>query len=121
MTTYVLAVPLGNGRGAAAPLDLLRKVANIAGRVALRRRLDREFSGYLVTEPAALPVWRDAAGRVVVLLCTSSRVHGLQDGAECMHSMDAPEWMPAGSMRFYETAGEVCAWQRTAKRDGWWK
>lgn len=47
MTLYVLAMPLKNGRGSAVPVDLLRKVAKVAGRLALRRRLDREFAGYL--------------------------------------------------------------------------
>lgn len=105
MTAYVLAVPLSNGRGAAAPLDLLRKVANIAGRAAVQKRLDRAFADYLVTDPVELPLWRRLDGRPVLIVATDMRCYGLHGmgryesiAAGEVGAIDAPEFVPAGSV-----------------------
>lgn len=47
---FVLAVFSGRANGYGAPVDLLRKVARVASRLAVRRRLAREFAGYLVSD-----------------------------------------------------------------------
>lgn len=75
---------------------------------------------------ASQKIWRDSeSGRVVLLLATESRVHGLVGGdgvrAERVPCMDAPDYLPAGSVRRYEPLIEVCAAQRGVFRAGWYE
>lgn len=120
--TNVIGVYSRRARGFAVPVELLRVVCRVASLVAVRERLRREFSGYLVTEPEALPVWR-IDGRVVVLGAdpTLRYVYGLSDDLEDVFPMDAPHFLPAGSVRKYapEGAESVCADQRRILRDRW--
>lgn len=119
---YVRAVFSRRARGHAAPVDLLRVVLRVACLVAVRERLRREFAGYLVTEPEALPVWR-IDGRVVVLGADPALryVCGLSDDFGDVFSMDAPNFLPAGSVRKYapEGAENVCGDQRRILRERW--
>ena len=47
---YVRAVFSQRARGFAVPLDLVRVVCRVAGRVATRQRIGDAFKGYLVSE-----------------------------------------------------------------------
>ena len=121
---YVRACFSRRARGHAAALDLLR--AHLRG-VALRRRLAEAFSGYLVSEPeeCAAPVWRDDVGRVVCF-ASSVRKFGnwpgeMRPGFEQEPVLDAPDWLPAGSVRRYQyIQWKVCAADRRFFRDGVW-
>lgn len=74
-------------------------------------------------EAAALPVWRDGAGRVVCLTVSYERVRGLREGFEdCQRDcMDAPHFLPAGSVLRRENAGEALASDRRFFRWGWYE
>lgn len=110
--------------GVAFPVDLLRVACRVARREGERRRVASAFSGYLVSEtgPEAEKVWRDDAGRVVLVLATGSRCHGLRgvtvEAAE-VGALDAPEFMPGGSVQRDENDGRVFAGQRLVLRAGW--
>lgn len=111
--------------------DQLRVALRVGRRIAAERhnaavyeRLRDDFGGYLVSEPVVeLPVWRGLDGRVVLIPIGTPRVRGLvgDDGVdgEWIESMDAPEFLPRGSVQAYEASGEVCAVVSMVLRD-WW-
>lgn len=110
--------------GVAFPADLVRVAARIARRDGARRRVASAFAGYLVTDagPDAGHVHRDDAGRVFVLLATGPRCHGLRGGvvvAAEVGALDAPEFLPGGSVQREEGCGGFVAWQRLVLRGGW--
>ena len=110
--------------GVAFPADLVRVAAGIARRDGARRRVASAFAGYLVSEPGpdAGHVRRDDAGRVVVLLATGPSCHGLRGGvvvAAEVGALDAPEFLPGGSVQRDENDGRVFAGQRLVLRAGW--
>ncbi len=110
--------------GVAFPADLVRVAAGMARRDGARRRVAAAFAGYLVSEagPEFLPVWRDGAGRVLALLATGPRCHGLRGGvvvAAEVGALDAPEFLPGGAMQRDEYSGWVYAGQRIVLRGGW--
>lgn len=111
--------------GVAFPVDLLRVACRVARREGERRRVASAFAGYLVSEPGseAEKVWRDDAGRVVVLLATGPLCHGLRGGvvvAAEVGALDAPEFMPGGSVQRDENDEHVFAVQRIVLRGRWW-
>lgn len=67
-------------------------------------------------------IWRDGAGRVVCLGAVGY-VIGLREGfEECRGGgMDAPGYLPAGSVLRYVRNGEVCASDRRFFRAGWFE
>lgn len=72
--------------------------------------------------PDAGHVRRDDAGRVVVLLATGPRCHGLRGGvvvAAEVGALDAPEFLPGGSVQRDDDFAGVVAVQRLAFRGGW--
>lgn len=120
----VIGVYSRKARGFAVPVDLLRVVCRVKSRCAVRGRVASAFSGYLVTDPEALPVWK-MGGRVVLLSADPGRqyVRGLVDRFERIFAMDATDYLPAGSTLKYapDGVGEVCAVQRTKHRAGWYE
>lgn len=67
-------------------------------------------------------VRRDDAGRVLVLLATGPRCHGLRGGvveAGQVGALDAPEFLPGGSVQREDDLGGVVAGQRLVLRGGW--
>ncbi len=123
---FVRGVVSRRHSGVVFPLDLVRVVARSVSRSALQRRIDREFSGYLVTEPAELPVWRGSDGRIV-LICAdlstgSDLVHGVRGfdyGAAGTGCLDAPAYVAGGGCMPYVAAfNEVCASQLMIARGG---
>ena len=119
---HVRACFSGRCRGFAAPVDLMRAHLRAVNRCAVRRRVASAFAGYLVTDagPDVLPVWRDFSGRVVCLNA-AVRVHGLRGGFEGFEreSLDAPDYLAAGSVLRHECGGEVWAVDRRVFRAGW--
>ena len=110
--------------GVAFPADLVRVAAGIARRDGARRRVASAFADYLVSEPGpdAGRVLRDDAGRVLVLLATGPRCHGLRGGvveAAEVGALDAPEFLPGGAMQRWICSGLVYVGQRLALRGGW--
>lgn len=69
-----------------------------------------------------LAIWRDFSGRVV---CIGAKVyvHGLRDDFEGFErdSLDAPDYLAAGSVLRHERGGEVWAVDRRVFRAGWWE
>lgn len=120
---HVSAVFSRRLRGHAAPADLLR--AHLRG-VTTRRRLAVAFSDYLVSEPVeSLALWRGPDGRPVLLVPTDRRCFGLRGRdrfssvlADEVGALDAPEWLPAGSVRRHEMAGEYCSCAEFLARGG---
>ena len=103
--------------------DLLRVVCRVRGREvreAMRGRISREFSGYLVSGNDA-ELWRDPDGRVVQLGEPARWSYGLRVGFEDVLSLDAPYWLPAGGMYQYrvDVLGNYCAADVRFFRDGW--
>lgn len=99
-------------KGYAVPVAMLRVPLRGAVRAGERRRVAASFAGYLVTD--AVPIWRGVDGRVTLLnLALGLRVFGLQRefGAEVVSQrcMDAPYFLPTGSVIRYESCGEYCA------------
>ena len=110
--------------GVAFPADLVRVAARIARRDGARRRVASAFAGYLVTDagPDAGHVHRDDAGRVLVLLATGPRCHGLRGGvvvAAEVGALDAPEFLPGGSVQREDDLAGFVAVQRLVLRGGW--
>ena len=110
--------------GVAFPADLVRVAAGIARRDGARRRVASAFAGYLVTDagPDAGCVRRDDAGRVVVLLSTGPRCYGLRGGivkAGEVGALDAPEFLPGGSVQRGDGFAGFVAVQRLVLRGGW--
>lgn len=73
--------------------------------------------------PDAGQVRRDDAGRVVLLLATGPRCHGLRGGvvvAAEVGALDAPEFLPGGSVQREDDLGGFVAGQRLVLRGGWW-
>lgn len=110
--------------GVAFPADLVRVAAGMARRDGERRRVAAAFAGYLVSDevPELLPVWRDEAGRVLALLATSPRCHGLRGGvvaAAEVGALDAPEFLPGGAMQRGRDLSRVYAAPRLVLRGGW--
>lgn len=67
-------------------------------------------------------VRRDSAGRVVLLLATGSRCHGLRGGvvvAAEVGALDAPEFLPGGSVQREDDLAGFVAVQRLVLRGGW--
>ena len=121
---YVRGVVSSRLGGVAFPADLVRVAAGIARRDGARRRVASAFAGYLVTDagPEAGHVRRDDAGRVVVLLATGPRCHGLRGGvvvAAEVGALDAPEFLPGGSVQRAGNCGGFVAVQRLALRGEW--
>ena len=110
--------------GVAFPADLVRVAAGIARRDGARRRVASAFEGYLVSEqgPEAAQVRRDDAGRVLVLLATEPLCHGLRgallDAAQ-VGALDAPEFLPGGSVQRDDDLAGFVAIQRLVLRGGW--
>ena len=72
--------------------------------------------------PDAGHVHRDDAGRVLVLLATGPRCHGLRGGvvvAAEVGALDAPEFLPGGSVQREEDLAGFVAGQRLVLRGGW--
>lgn len=118
---YVRACFSERAQGFCLPAELVRRHLGAVNASGVRRRLAREFVGYLVTEPPVakvLPhVWREFDTGRVVLISDDCRtgadsLPGLRKGFEvfrCGSALDASEWLPGGSCREYLTAsGEVC-------------
>ena len=110
--------------GVAFPADLVRVAAGIARRDGARRRVASAFAGYLVTDagPDAGQVRRDSAGRVVLLLATAAHCHGLRGGiveAGEVGALDAPEFLPGGSVQREDDLAGFVAVQRLVLRGGW--
>lgn len=63
-------------------------------------------------------IWRDLSGRVVVITALSQEARWLREGF-CEVVIDAPVYMPAGSMLAFQLGKEVCASDRRFFRDGW--
>ena len=120
----VIGVYSRRARGFAVPVELLRVVCRVKNRCAVRGRVASAFSGYLVTEPEALPMWR-IDGRIVLIVATQERRQWLREGFDCSPwreaSMDAPIMLPAGSTERRGQCGEVVAVASTLMRDGWYK
>lgn len=121
---YVRACFSGRARGHAVALDLLR--AHLRG-AAMRRRLAVAFSGYLVSEPEECEkkLWRDLDGRPVLLVPTGGWCFGLlgKDAfssvpAADVGALDAPEWLPAGSVRRHELGDQYAACAEFLARGG---
>lgn len=72
-------------------------------------------------------VWRDAAGRVVIIGDAQGTAYGLRvdsqfgEDGHYLRSMDSPDFIPAGSVVKGESCGEVTANVKKAMRDGWLK
>lgn len=69
-----------------------------------------------------LAIWRDYSGRVVCINAAVC-VHGLRgdfEGCE-RDSLDAPDYLAAGSVLRHESGGEVWAKDRRVFRAGWWE
>ncbi len=67
-------------------------------------------------------VRRDSAGRVVLLLATGPRCHGLRGGvvvAAEVGALDAPEFLPGGSVQREDDLAGFVACQRLVLRGGW--
>lgn len=107
---YVCGVLSSRQRGVAFPLDLVRSVARVAARLAVRRRVAREFGGYLVTDGggAEMPF---SSGRRRVYVPSFYRAgwgprrdelqHWAWDaGAADGYSIDSADWIAAGGMYF---------------------
>lgn len=99
---YVLAVFSERARGFAAPVDLLRSLLRVVVRLAVRRRLNAAFAGYLVCDPVlAFAYWRGNYDLGVdTWACTSEgSVWGLGLHGWGWHNgaLDAPELIAAGS------------------------
>lgn len=110
--------------GVAFPVDLLRVACSVARREGERRRVASAFAGYLVSEPwpESEKVWRDDAGRVVLVLATGNRCYGLRgvtvEAAE-VGALDAPEYLPGGSVQRDQIGVDCFAGQRLVLRAGW--
>ena len=110
--------------GVAFPADLVRVACRVARREGERRRVASAFAGYLVSEAGleSLPVWRDEAGRVRALLATGPRCHGLRGGvveAAEVGALDAPEFLPGGSVQREDGLAGFVACLRLVLRGGW--
>ena len=121
---YVRGVVSSRLGGVAFPADLVRVAAGIVRRDGARRRVASAFAGYLVSDegPDAGYVRRDDAGRVVVLLATGPRCHGLRGGiveAGEVGALDAPEFLPGGSVQREDDLAGFVAGQRLVLRGGW--
>lgn len=121
---YVRGVVSSRLGGVAFPADLVRVAAGIARRDGARRRVASAFAGYLVTDagPDAGRVCRDDAGRVLVVLATWPRCYGLRGrvvGVWQMGALDAPEFLPGGSVQREDDLAGVVAFQRLVLRGGW--
>lgn len=97
---YVRAVFSERARGFAVPLDLLRVVCRVAGRVATRQRIGDAFKGYLVSESGQVaPMFAKSrekhAGRVDLIGVTGG---GFSWSVGIGDAIDAPDLMPAGGM-----------------------
>lgn len=118
---YVRACFSKRLKGHALPLELVRRHLGAVNRGEFRRRLRREFAGYLVNEPVPVEVvpevWRESSGRVVLIFgdCRTGAdsLLGLREGFEgfrCGAALDAPDWIAAGCCQKYLTASdEVCS------------
>ena len=119
---YVRACFSERARGVCLPAELVRRHLGAVNASGVRRRLAREFAGYLVTEPPVakvLPhVWREFDTGRVVLISDDCRtgadsLSGLRKGFEGFRygaALDASGWVASGCCREYLTAsGEVCA------------
>lgn len=104
---YVRAVFSERARGFAAPVDLVRVVCRVAGRVAMRQRIGDAFRGYLVSESGrVLSVFAEGREKyqwpVYSYAVTSPNSGGyclgLHCGAMWSFPIDAPDLMAAGSM-----------------------
>lgn len=107
---YVRACFSERARGFCLPAELVRRHLGAVNTAGVRRRLSREFAGYLVTDPpvaVTYGVWRDAGGVVVLGARVTGRncVDGLQEGFEDFERgacLDACEWLPIGRCGQYE-------------------
>lgn len=118
---YVRACFSERARGHCLPAELVRRHLGAVNASGVRRRLSREFAGYLVTEPGPVDVvpkvWRESDGRVVLISddCRTGAgsILGLRGGFEGFRygaALDASGWVAAGCCRQYLTvSGEVCA------------
>lgn len=116
---YVRACFSKRLRGHCLPLELVRRHLGAVNRGEFRRRVRREFAGYLVTEPAVVvpEIWRDGAGRVTVIAddCRTGgdSLQGLRKGFEYFQygaALDACGGVAIGCCRKYERIeGVVCS------------
>lgn len=118
---YVRACFSKRARGFCLPAELVRRHLGAVNASGVRRRLAREFAGYLVTEPGPVDVvpkvWRESDGRVVLIAddCRTGAdsLLGMRKGFEGFRygaALDASEWVASGCCREYLTvSGEVCA------------
>lgn len=109
---YVRGVFFARRGGHCVPVDLVRVVLRSAGRLAMRRRLAADFAGYLVTDSDAgysFVSRRVEHERDFLPECVSGgggfgyRADGYRDDAG--GPLDAPDNLPAGSMRGAEYGG----------------
>ena len=104
---YVRAVFSKRARGFAVPVDLLRVVCLVAGRVATRQRIADAFRGYLVTESGrVLPMFsgrREWHAHGFDMYCATSNrfplgMRSWEDYGDLAGGpIDAPELIVAGS------------------------
>ena len=118
---YVRACFSERARGFCLPAELVRRHLGAVNAAGVRRRLSREFAGYLVTEPGPVEVvpkvWRESDGRVVLISddCRTGAdsLSGLRKGFGGFWrgaALDASGWVASGCCREYLTVGgEVCA------------
>lgn len=133
---YVRACFSKRLKGHALPLELVRRHLGAVNESGFRRRLRREFSGYLVTDngPEIVPVvadsgraagvWRDRAGRVVVLgerwtgEAVTRGFRGCFEDVWGGGCIDAAVWLPAGGCESYKLIDEFCSAVIYAARAG---
>ena len=119
---YAITKHSRRARGQAVACDLVRVVCRVKAVVGFRARLAEDFAGYLVTEPAALPVWRDFESGKVVFLIGRDYPVDFREGF-CVSPgelIDATCSIASGSTIKYVTgAGKVCAARGAVCRDGW--
>lgn len=118
---YVRACFSERARGFCLPAELVRRHLGAVNASGVRRRLAREFAGYLVTEPGPVDVvpkvWRESDGRVVLISddCRTGAdsLSGLRNGFKGFRygaALDASDWVASGCCREHLTvSGEVCA------------
>lgn len=131
---HVRAIVRDENIALAEALRASRRAKERARRFALSAaetdRLEAFGRDYLVSETEHEPIWRDPiSGRVVCLagqpIFLRVQFEGRQardDALTAGGGMDAPEWIPAGSMRRYVICGEVCADDVGVRRGQqvWW-